>query len=44
METKIEDKIIYLYIDTAYFKIREDGKYRSMALYISIGVNSRDIR
>ena len=44
LETKIEDKITYLYIDAAYFKIRENGKYRSMALYVSIGVNSKGIR
>jgi putative transposase len=44
LETKIEDKIVYLYIDAAYFKIRENGRYRSMALYVSIGVNSRGIR
>ena len=44
LETKIEDKITYLYIDATYFKIRENGKYRSMALYVSIGVNSKGIR
>ena len=44
LETRIDDKIIYLYIDASYFKIRENGKYKSMALYISIGVNSKGIR
>ena len=44
LETKIDDKIVYLYIDAAYFKIRENGRYKSMALYVSIGVNSKGIR
>ena len=44
LETRIDDKIVYLYIDAAYFKIRENGRYKSMALYVSIGVNSRGIR
>ncbi len=44
LETKIEDKIVYLYIDASYFKIRENGRYKSMALYVSIGVNSKGIR
>jgi transposase-like protein len=44
LETKIEDKIVYLYIDATYFKIRENGKYKSMALYVSIGVNDKGIR
>ena len=44
LETGIDDKIVYLYIDAAYFKIRENGKYKSMALYVSIGVNSKGIR
>ena len=44
LETRIDDTIVYLYIDAAYFKIRENGKYKSMALYVSIGVNSRGIR
>ena len=44
LETRIDDKIVYLYIDAAYFKIRENGKYKSMALYVSIGVNSKGIR
>ena len=44
LETGIDDKIVYLHIDAAYFKIRENGKYKSMALYVSIGVNSRGIR
>jgi putative transposase len=44
LEIKIEDEIVYLYIDAAYFKIRENGRYKSMALYVSIGVNSRGIR
>ena len=44
METRIEEQIKYLYIDAAYFKVRKNGRYRSMALYISIGVNSKGIR
>ncbi len=44
METKIDDKIIYLYIDAIYFKVRDNGKYKSMALYVSIGVNDNGIR
>ena len=43
-ESRIDDKIGYLYIDAAYFKIRENGRYKSMALYVSIGVNSKGIR
>ena len=44
LETKIDDKIIYLYIDAIYFKVRDNGKYKSMALYVSIGVNDNGIR
>ena len=44
LETGIDDKIKYLYIDASYFKVRENSKYRSMALYTSIGVNSNGIR
>ena len=44
LETRIDDKIVYLYIDATYFKIRKNGKYKSMALYVSIGVNSKGIR
>ena len=44
LETRIEDKIKYLYIDAAYFKLRENSKYKSMALYTSIGVNTNGIR
>ena len=44
LETRIEDKIKYLYIDATYFKVRKNSKYKSMALYTSIGVNSNGIR
>ncbi|WMT50443.1 MAG: IS256 family transposase [Ferroplasma sp.] len=44
LETGIDDKIKYLYIDATYFKVRENSKYKSMALYTSIGVNSNGIR
>lgn len=44
LENRIDDKIVYLYIDATYFKVRENGKYKSMALYTSIGVNSNGIR
>ncbi|WMT55236.1 MAG: IS256 family transposase [Acidiplasma sp.] len=44
LENRIEDKIKYLYIDAAYFKVRENSKYKSMALYTSIGVNTNGIR
>ena len=44
LETRIEEQIRYLYIDATYFKVRENSKYRSMALYTSIGVNSNGIR
>ena len=44
LETRIEDKIKYLYIDAAYFKVRKNGRYKSMALYVSIGVNSKGVR
>ena len=44
LETRIEDKIKYLYIDATYFKVRENSRYKSMALYTSIGVNSKGIR
>ena len=44
LENRIEDKIKYLYIDATYFKVRENSKYKSMALYTSIGVNSNGIR
>ncbi|MCL4453634.1 MAG: IS256 family transposase [Candidatus Thermoplasmatota archaeon] len=44
METRIEEQIKYLYIDATYFKVRKNGRYRSMALYVSIGVNSNGIR
>ena len=39
LETRIDDKIVYLYIDAAYFKIRENGRYRSMA--IGDGINNK---
>ena len=32
LETRIEDKIKYLYIDATYFKVRENSRYKSMAL------------
>ena len=44
LEIRIENKIKYLYIDATYFKVRENGKYKSMALYTSIGVNTNGIR
>ena len=44
LETRIEDKIKYLYIDATYFKVRENSRYKSMALYTSIGVNSNGMR
>ena len=44
LETRIEEQIRYLYIDATYFKVRKNSKYRSMALYVSIGVNSNGIR
>ena len=44
LENRIEDKIKYLYIDAAYFKVRENSKYKSVALYTSIGVNTNGIR
>ncbi len=44
LETRIDEQIKYLYIDATYFKVRKNSKYRSMALYTSIGVNSNGIR
>ena len=44
LETRIEEQIKYLYIDATYFKVRENSRYKSMALYTSIGVNSNGIR
>jgi len=44
LENRIDDKIVYLYIYATYFKVRENGKYKSMALYTSIGENSNGIR
>ena len=44
LENRIDDKIKYLYIDATYFNVRENSIYKSMALYISIGVNSNGIR
>ncbi|WP_082180427.1 transposase [Acidiplasma cupricumulans] len=31
-------------MDASYFRVRENNKYKSMALYTSIGVNSNRIR
>lgn len=34
----------FLYIDATYFKVREDGRYRNKALYVSIGINGEGRR
>ncbi len=44
LETGIDHRIVYLYIDSTYFKVRENSRYKSTALYTSIGVNSNGIR
>ena len=39
LERPIESPMKFIYIDATYFKMRENGKYRSMALYVCIGFN-----
>ena len=39
LERPIESPMKFIYIDATYFKVRENGKYRSKALYVCIGIN-----
>ena len=39
LERPIESPMKFIYIDATYFKVRENGKYRSRALYVCIGIN-----
>ena len=39
LERSIESPMKFIYMDATYFKVRENGKYRSRALYVCIGIN-----
>ena len=39
LERSIESPMKFIYMDATYFKVRENGKYRSKALYVCIGIN-----
>ena len=39
LERPIESPMKFIYMDATYFKVRENGKYRSKALYVCIGIN-----
>ena len=39
LERPIESPMKFIYIDATCFKVREDGKYRSRALHVCIGIN-----
>jgi len=40
LERPIESHMKFIYIDATYFKVRENGKYGSKALYVCLGINS----
>ncbi len=44
LEKPIDYPISYMYVDATYIKVRNDGMYRSMALYIAAGVREDGYR
>ncbi len=40
LEKKIERPMKFIYIDATYFKVREEGKYRTKTLYVCTGIDS----
>ena len=44
LERPIDHPIRYMYVDATYIKVRNDGMYRSMALYIAAGVREDGFR
>ena len=39
LERPIESPMKFIYMDATYFKVRENGKYRSKALHVCTGIN-----
>ena len=44
LERPIEKEIRYMYVDATYIKVRQDSRYKSMALYIAAGVREDGYR
>ena len=44
LERKIDGVYKFIYIDGTYLKIRNNGRYKNMAIYICVGINSDGYR
>ena len=40
LDRKMDRPMKFIYIDTTYFKTREDGRYGNRAMYVCIGITS----